>query len=320
MNDEAMAGRGRRADTPTQIPMLGWKDILWRLKERLTNDRVSLIAAGIAFFLFVAMFPALAAFVSVYGLVADPATIEAHLETLGAILPTGVIDVVRTEVQRIADQTESTLGVALLVSVLLAVWSANKGTLALFEGLNFAYQERERRGIVRKYATSLLFTAVSMTGILVLMAAIAGLPALVAALDLGSLGKWLVTGLTWIGLAVAGLAGLAAIYRYGPSREDARWEWISWGSVLTLCLILLTSLLLSWYLANFADYNKTYGSLGALIGLLMWMWIMVVLVLLGGELNAEVEHQTSRDTTTGPPQPMGRRGATMADTMGRASR
>jgi membrane protein len=159
-----------------------------------------------------------------------------------------------------------------------------------------------------------------MTGILVLMAAIAGLPALVAVLDLGSLGKWLVTGLTWIGLAVGGLAGLAAIYRYGPSREDARWEWISWGSVLTLCLILVTSMLFSWYLASFADYNKTYGSLGALVGLLMWMWIMVVLVLVGGELNAEVEHQTSKDTTTGSPQPMGRRGATMADTVGRASR
>jgi membrane protein len=187
---------------------------------------------------------------------------------------------------------------------------------ALFDALNVAYAEKEKRGFFKLNLVSMIFTIGAILFLLAAVVAVIGLPLLLKHLPLQSVTAWLVSALRWPAMLVCVVAALALLYRYGPSRDKARWRWVTWGSALVGVLWLGASALFSWYAANFGSYNETYGSLGAVIGFMTWLWISAIIILLGGEINAEIEHQTARDSTVGPPMPLGTRGATMADTIG----
>lgn len=311
-------GRGRDAGRPFQIPWLGWKDILLRLKDEILEDRVGTVAAGTAFFILLSLFPALAALVSLYGLFADPITIGENLADMRGYIPSAVIDLVAGELHRLIGNRTSTLGLSFAGGVLLALWSANSGMRALFDALNVAYDETEKRSFFRLLLVSLGFTLGVVVFFILLINLVVGVPLVVRFLQLGFVGEVLITVLPAISMFGVALIGLAMLYRYGPSRRIARWTWITPGSVIASVIWLAFSVLFSWYLSNWADYSATYGSLGAIIGMMMWIYLSLWVVLVGAEINAEIEHQTAQDSTAGPAKAMGVRGATMADEVGEA--
>jgi membrane protein len=307
-------GRGRDADHPAKIPPRGWKDVLWRTWREFNKDRAPAVAAGVAFYTLLSTFPGLAAFVSLYGLFADINTVRDQLIILSGVLPADALAFVGEQMVRLALGEKGGLGLAFAAGLLVSLWSANAAMKALFDGLNIAYEEREKRGIIKLNLVSLGFTLAAIVFAIVIMAAVVALPVFLGYFGYGGPDPMLL--LRWPLLLVVVIAALSVLYRYGPSREEARWRWVSWGSAAAALLWLVASLLFSEYVGRFAHYDKTYGSLGAVIGFMTWVWLSVVVVLLGAELNAELEHQTAVDSTTGPPQPMGRRGARMADTLG----
>jgi membrane protein len=265
-----------------------------------------------------ALFPAIAALVSIYGLFADPATIVSHLDAISGFAPGGAIDVIRDQLTRLAAQGGTSLGISFLIGLVVSLWSANSGIKALFDALNVVYEEKEERSFIKLNALTLCFTLATIVFLLIALACVIALP-----VALNYLPRSGVTGLImkiarWPILLVLIALALALVYRYGPSRTEPKWQWITWGSGFAAVAWIAASALFSWYAANFGSFNKTYGSLGAIIGFMTWMWLSTIVVLIGGKLNAEIEHQTARESTSGPPKPLGRRGARMADTIGPA--
>jgi membrane protein len=309
-------GRGRMASAPSEIPKNGWKDILWRVYRNVPEHRIVSIAAGVAFYVLLAIFPGIASLVALYGLFADPSTISRHLDDLSGILPGGATDVIGEQLGRLTAQPDGTLGLAFLAGLAVSLWSANAGMKALVDALNIVYGEKEKRSFIKLNAVSLLFTVGALIFMLLALGAIAILPLAMNHLGLAAATQWLVRLGKWPVLFVLVALIMAVIYRYGPSREQAQWRWISWGSAFAAVAWLIMSILFSWYAARFGSFNRTYGSLGAVAGFMTWIWLSSIVILFGAELDAEMEHQTARDTTTGPPEPMGRRGAWVADTIG----
>jgi membrane protein len=310
--------RGRLAKTPWEIPWRGWKDILWRTYQQINEDRLLAVAAGVVFYGVLALFPALAAFVSLYGLFADAGTINDHLSLIAGILPGGAIDIIREQFERLASTGDVKLGFGFIVSLGIALWSANAGMKAIMDALNVVYEEKEKRSFIKLNLVSLAFTIVAISSLLFAVGAVVVVPILLAWLGLGSMTTLIQYG-RWPVLLLVVFVGLAAIYRFGPSRRKPRWQWLSVGSVVAAAAWLASSALLSWYLGSFAHYDATYGSLGAAIGMMMWMWISSIVILFGAQLNSEIEHQTVHDSTVGRDKPLGARGAVMADTVGAAA-
>ena len=311
-------GHGRLSSTPLQIPWAGWRDILWRTYVRSGEDRLLAIAAGVVFFGLLAVFPAITALVSCYGLFADPSTIGANLQTLSLMLPEGSFQIVQDQIARVLDQGSTALGATFLFGLGLAVWSANAGVKAVIDALNVVDGEREKRSFIRLNLLSLAFTSGGIAALLLMVGAVVAFPLALDHLSLAPAIQSIATLARWPLLFAILLAALGVLYRFGPSRRAARWQWLSVGTLAASLLWIAGSSLLSWYLSNFGNYNATYGSLGAAIGLMMWMWMSAIIVLFGAELNSEIEHQTARDTTVGRPKPLGARGAVMADTLGAA--
>jgi membrane protein len=311
--------RGRGAETPWQIPWTGWKDILWRTYQQLSEDRLVAVAAGVVFYALLAVFPAITALVSLYGLFTDPGTISQHLSLAAGILPKGGLDIVQDQINRLTSKGNATLGLGFLFGLVVALWSANAGMKALMDALNVVYDEKEKRGFVWLNLISLSLTLAAIVSLLFAIAAVVVLPLLLNYIGLGGMSEMLLQVLRWPALLVLVITGLTVLYRFGPSRTKPRWEWLSVGTVLAAAAWLVASALLSWYLANFANYDATYGSLGAAIGFMMWLWISSIVILFGAELNSEIEHQTASDSTVGDEKPLGARGAAMADTLGEAA-
>jgi membrane protein len=311
-------GRGRRARAPLQIPWRGWKDILARTYQEIQNNRLLALAAGVVFYSLVALFPALAAGVSSYALFANAATIGKHLSIAADMVPAGTLDMLGEEITRIAAKSDGKLTLGFAVGLGIALWSANAGMKAIFDALNIIYHEDEKRGLIRLNLVSLLFTICAIAGTGLAIALVVVFPLLLAAFGLSSSDHPIIGYLRWPLMFVLVILGLAVLYRYGPSRRLVKWRWITVGSVFAALAWLVVSSLFSWYLGNFANYNATYGALGAVVGLMMWMWLSTIVVLVGAELNSEIEHQTARDSTVGPEKPLGARGAVMADTVGAA--
>jgi membrane protein len=304
------------ASSPADIPARGWKDVVRRTLRQISEDRVLANAAAVTYFVLLALFPALAALVSVYGLFADPASMERHLDAMAGLLPGGALDIIREQLHTLAAQGGQTLGFTFVSGLMVSLWSANSGIKALFDALNVVYDEEEKRGFFRLNMLSLTFTISTLVFLLIAMAALVVLPNILHELGLKDTTHQLLDILRWpLLLLLAGLA-LACVYRFGPSRRKPRWRWVTWGSAFAAVAWLVVSLLFSWYASNFGNYNKTYGSLGAVIGFMTWLWISSVVILIGAEINAETEHQTAQDSTEGPPKPLGARGAAMADTVG----
>ncbi len=307
--------RGRTADTPSEIPARGWWDILRRTLQQASEDRLLTEAAGITFYALLALFPALSALVSLYGLFADPGDIARHLAALSGVVPSGGMQIIEEQVQRVAAQGRGTLGAGLVIGLAVSLWSANAATKAAFDTLNLIYEEKEKRSFVRLTAVTLAFTLGAILFALLAIGAVIAVPVILNVVGLGPTADLLLRLLRWPLLLVAVAFLLACLFRYGPSRDDAKWRWVSWGGAFASVAWLLGSAGFSFYVSHFGSYNETYGSLGAAIGFMTWIWISAAIVLAGAELDAEMERQTERDTTEGPEQPMGRRGATMADTV-----
>ncbi|SPP92305.1 putative membrane protein [Bradyrhizobium vignae] len=309
-------GRGRRAKSPFDIPWSGWKDIFWRTYQRIDEDRLLATAGGVVFFGLLAIFPAVTAVVSSYGLFADPATISANLQKLAMMLPQGTFEIVEEQVGRVVSKGNTALGATFLFGFVLAIWSANAGVKAIFDALNVAYEEREKRSFIRLNMVSLAFTVGGIVALLLMVGAVVAFPLALNHLGMAPESKLIVALARWPLLFLILLVALAILYRFAPSRDAPRWQWLSLGAVTAAILWIAGSALLSWYLSEFANYNATYGSLGAAIGLMMWMWMSAIVIMFGAELNSEIERQTLRDTTTGRPKPLGSREAVSADTVG----
>ena len=312
----AEPGRGRRAAHPGQIPWRGWSDILSRTYGQIQEDRLLAIAAGVVFFALLALFPAVTAVVSMYGLFAKPSTIAEHLDLMSVVAPQEAVQIIGDQVSRLVAKADATLGFAFVLGLAFAIWSANAGVKAIIDALNVVYEETEKRSFFKLNLVSLAFTVGGVAAVLLAIGAVVVVPLLLDRVGLGSFTERLIEFGRWPALIVAILLGLALLYRYGPSRERAQWKWLSVGSLVATLLWIAGSALFSYYLRNYAHYDATYGSLGTVIGLMMWMWMSTIVVLFGAELNSEIEHQTARDTTSGEPRPLGRRGAVMADTVG----
>lgn len=304
---------GDDALSPTDIPPAGWYEIGRRTLHEVSRDRVLAVAAGVTFYGLLALFPALAAFVSLYGLVAAPRTVVEHLALLGAVMPSEAYELIRGQALKLTSQGGQELGLSLAISLLLSIWSANAGMKAMFDALNVAYDEDEKRGFVALNLVSLAFTAGVLLFALIGVFSVVAVPLLLDRLYLGSVAEPLVQIGRWPALVIVLGAGLAVLYRFGPSRDQPQWRWVSPGALLAVAVWIIASIMFSWYVANFGNYDKTYGTLGAIIGLMMWMWISATIILVGAELNAEAERQTYEDTTRGPPAPVGMRGADVAD-------
>jgi membrane protein len=250
------------------------------------------MAASVTFYSILALFPAIAALVSLYGLFADPATIASHLDTLAGVLPGGAVQVIGDELKRVTAQHNDALGLAFVIGLGTALWSANAGVKALFDALNLVHDEPEKRGFIKLNAVSLAFTAAAIGFVLLALGAVVVLPIALDYLGIATGADQVVRWLRWPALLLVVMLGLSLLYRYGPSRADARWRWITWGSAIAALLWLLASVLFSWYAASFGSYNKTYGSLGAVIGFMVWIWISTIVILLGAEIDAEWERRS----------------------------
>jgi membrane protein len=313
-HDRKEPGRGRLATRPEHIPRKGWLDIGWRVGGAYFGDRVGFVAGGVTFFMVLSLFPTLAAFVTLYGLFADPADAWSRLQFLYSILPSNVAQFLGGEMERLASNTSSQLTFTLVWTLLLSLWTANGGIKTLFYGLNVAYHEVEKRNIVRYNLICLAFTLSGLTAVLLTAGLVVGVPVVLSVLGLQEDFSG-VAWLRWPILFVVYVAALTVIYRFGPCRQKARWRWLTPGALFAAVLSLGVSFLFSWYLTTFVK-TDSYGPLAAFMGFLLWIWITVQIILMGAEVNAEIEHQTAIDTTTGAPLPLGQRGALVADSVG----
>jgi len=308
-------GNGRHAAKPTEIPARGWWQTLKRVVNQTSEDRLTTEAAAVTFFVSLSIFPGLAAAISIYGLFADPATVTDQISMLEGIIPGGGMDLLNQQLQGLASAQNSALSFGAVIGILTALWTSNQGTKAMFDALNVVYEEKEKRGFIWRTIVTLLFTLCSLVFVMVTLAAVVVLPIVLNFVGLGQVGDLLIRLARWPILILMIIVLLAALYRYGPSREKAQWRWVTPGSILAAVVWVIGSMLFSWYVSRFGNYDATYGSLGAVIGFLTWIWLSATVVLVGGQLNAELEHQTERDSTSGAERPMGSRGAVMADTV-----
>lgn len=313
MPDASKPLHGARANTPLAIPGKGWWQVLMRVKGEIGNDNLSIVAAGVAFYALLAVFPALAALVMVYGLLSDPAEVSAQLAPLRDVMPKDAFSIVDDQLRSLAQGGATATRLGLLLSIALAIWSSSKGIKALFTAINIAYEERENRGWIRLNLTALVFTAGAIVFVVASIGLIAGLPTVLNFVDTSGALVTAVLWLRWPLIVAIAIVVLAVLYRWGPSRAPARFRWITPGAIVAIVLWLAGSIAFSFYVENFASYNQTYGSLGAVVILLFWFYLSAYCVCLGAELNAELEHQTRRDSTTGEAQPLGSRGAFVAD-------
>jgi membrane protein len=307
--------RGRNATKPTEVPKAGWLDILSRTKQQLEEDNLTVVAAGVAFYGFVAVVPALVALVAIYGLVADPAQVTDQVTALATIVPGEALPLLRDQMIRITSNDEAA-GLSAIVGVLIALYSSANAMKAMITGLNIAYEEIEQRGFFKLTAMAMVLTIAGIIAAGLAIGLVAILPAVLEHLHITQGVELLLNVVRWPLLVGGFIVSLAVLYRYGPCRNEAQWKWISPGAIVAAALWVLGSAAFSLYVAKFGSYDKTYGSLGAVVVFLMWLYISALAVLLGAEFNSEMERQTKRDTTEGPEKPMGQRGATSADTVG----
>jgi membrane protein len=311
----AGAERGREAGRPTEIPLVGWKDVLLRAWTEVGEANLFLVAGGVTYAILLALFPGLAALVSLYGLLMDPAQIEKQVGSLTGVLPEQAQQMVSEELHTLVSSSSGALGLSAIIALLLALWSASRGMSGLITALNIAYDEHEKRGFFRLNLVAVGLTIGLMIAGIIVVTLVAVLPAAMQFLPLGELSKWLLLILEWPLLIGFVVVGLAVMYRYAPSRDEPQWKWVSPGASAAVTLWIAASVGFTVYVAHFNSYDKTYGSLGGVIILLTWLYISSFVILFGAAINAQSEKQTRKDSTVGHPESLGRRGARAADTV-----
>jgi membrane protein len=302
---------GRGADAPQEIPPKGWKDIAKRTAKEVKQDQVPLLGAGVAFYTLLALFPAIIAGVSIYGLVANPQTVRDQINELTKMLSPDTAELIGEQLTQITSGAGGALGVATVVGILTALWSASSGMKALITGVNLAYDETESRKFFKLRGLAIVLTLGAMVLMAVALSLIVGFPPIADSWP--TVLQWVFAVLRWVLLAGLLIVALAVLYRYAPDRDEPKWGWVSWGSGIATVLWVLASIGFSIYVNSFGNYNKTYGALAGVIILMFWLYLTAVIVLVGAELNTEMELQTAKDTTAGPTKPMGEREAHAAD-------
>jgi membrane protein len=311
--------RGRAAERPQDIPARGWRDIAMRVKNEMAADNVDIIAGGLALYALLAVFPALAAAVSIYGLFSSPAEIANHLQQVSAALPEDASRILQQQLSSLSQRPQDTLSFGIIVGIALALWSARKGMVALMNATNIAYDEEERRGFFKQLLVSLAFTIGAVIGFLAVLLLAVAVPFALSFLPLGPAAEIVLLAARWALLFGVAVLGLAIVYRFAPDRNRAQWRWITPGSLIAATLWLIGSALFALYVRNWGSYGETYGALGGVVVLLMWFYLSGYIIILGAEINSELERQTKKDTTTGTPKRLGERGAYSADTVGPTS-
>jgi membrane protein len=315
--DAGVRGHGRHADKPSQIPTPGIKDILARVWQNILKKNLSLIAGGVTYYMLLALFPALATLVSIYGLVADPAQVARTLNALSRVIPASSQQLIAAELTHLTSASNTALSAGAIIGLIISLGTASFGVSGMISALNITYDQDDNRSLFKFYLITLILTIGMIISGVITLVLVALLPAILIHIDADATTKWIALIVEWPLLMAFVMATLMVLYRYAPDREEARWEWITPGAVIATLLWVVVSLLFTIYVAHFNNYNATYGALGAVAVLLTWLWLSSYIVLLGAEINAEAERQTRRDSTTGPPEPMGERGATVADTLGK---
>ena len=295
---EGQQAQAPDAVRPTDIPARGWLDVVRRTRKEIKDDNVTLIAAGVAFYAMLAIFPALIAVVTIYGLVAEPADVQRQVDSFAESMPPGAGDLLTAQLQQIVETRKQSLSIALAISLAAALWSASAGIQSLIKGLNIIYDEQETRGFIRLRGLALVLTIGAIVVVLGALALIAVLPAVLREVGLGRAGELAVSIGRWPALVVLIAVALAVLYRLGPNRANPRFRWMSRGALVAVVLWVAVSAGFSWYVSNFGSYGQTYGSLGAVIVLLLWLWLSALAALIGAELDAEIEHEATRRTTS----------------------
>jgi membrane protein len=314
--NETQKERGRQATRPSEVPPRGCLDVLKRTRRGIRDTNASIIAAGVAFYAFLALVPALIAVVAIYGLVANPADVKDQITSFTSAAPRDAQRLLSNQLSSITRGAGGGTGIAAAIAIGAALWSASSGIAALNTGLTVVNRENETRGMLKRRLLALAITLFAVVGVLVMLALVVALPSLLDSAGVSGIGRTVLELARWPLLAFLLLDGLAVIFRYGPQRRRPKWRWISPGAVVAMIVGLVASVGFSIYVSLLGNYNKTYGSLGAIIVVLLWLYLMAFAVLFGAALNAELEHQTTRDTTAGDERPMGERGAHVADTVG----
>ncbi|MDC6351487.1 YihY/virulence factor BrkB family protein [Zeaxanthinibacter sp. PT1] len=302
-----------KTTSPTEISGSGWWDILKRVKTQLSNDHVQIVAAGIAFYFFLAIFPAIAAFVSIYSLIMDPSSMNQQLSHLQGSLPSQAFGLIRDVMTSVSQQSQQALGWSIALSILFSLWSANKGTTAIFKGLNIAYHESDDRSFIKRKAITLGITLLSIVVGVLSLGVIIAFPSYLSGLNLSGGLELLVGVLRWFLLGFIIMMGLSFLYKIGPDRDNPEFRWVSPGAVSASLLWLLGSLLFTWFVNNFGNFGNTYGGFASVIILMLWFFLTAFIILLGAEINAESEHQVRKDSTVGEDDPIGQRDAHYAD-------
>jgi membrane protein len=313
---DAEANRGRRATRPGDIAWRGWWDVLWRVKDQLDADNVSIVAGGLALFALLAVFPSLAAAVAIYGIVASPDAIAAQMQSFAGLLPPATVEILQNQLNQLVSQRNQTLSIGVVIGIALAMWSARKGMVALITAVNVAYNEHDRRSFVMRMVMSLTFTICGVLGFVVLVLIGVAVPIVLAFIPLGRAMEWVLLGVRWALLWAITVFALSLLYRFAPHRTRPRWEWVNAGSIIAATLWLLGSAMFAIYVRNFNSFGEAYGAIGGVVVMLMWFYVSAYVIILGAEINSELERQTVHDTTIGRVKPLGERGAFSADTVG----
>lgn len=304
---------GGNADSPLKIPAGGWWQVLGRVWTSISRDHLSTLSAGVAFFGLFAIFPAVGALVMLAGIVIQPPQLQDIITSLADALPEEAAQIIIDQVSDVVSDDGTALGIALAFSLILSLASASAGMRTLMDGLNAANKEVEKRSFLVFYLVGLGLTLLMIVGFILASVVTLAIPIVLEVLPMPSWVDALLTWLRWPIFAVLVIFGLGVIFRYGPSRQPAKWRWLSPGALLATALWVCFSVAFSIYVRNFGSYTETYGALAGVIILMTWLWLSAFIVLLGAELDAELEHQTDRDTTSGTPEPKGKRGAVVAD-------
>ncbi|NDV02402.1 YihY/virulence factor BrkB family protein [Pseudoroseicyclus tamaricis] len=314
MSETKKGSLGHEAPRPRDIPAAGWIQIGKRAFAEMQADHVSLIAAGVAFYGLLALFPAITAFFAIGGLILSPEEVTAQMQNFSSVMPERAAEIVLTQASEVAGSQDAGLGLAALFGLALALYSASKGVGSLIEGLNIAYDETETRGFIKLKLLTLALTVMLVIGMVAGLSATIVLPSVFSLFNLPPSLEQILGLARWAVLLVMTVIGLSTLYHFGPDRSAPRWSWLLPGAALACVLWLLASIGFAIYAENFGSYNESFGALAGVIVLLMWLWISAFVLLLGAELNSEAEQQTFHDTTVGPDMPMGMRGAVKADT------
>ncbi|MBW4964816.1 YihY/virulence factor BrkB family protein [Pseudoalteromonas sp. CR1] len=308
--------RGQHAEQPAHIPIKGWWDIAKRIFARMSKDNLSLVSAGVAFYALLAIFPAIAALVSIYAYFASPVEISEHLRQFTSLIPSSSRELILSQISDLTQSSQTRLTLGALGTLLLTIWSSSKGSQALITACNISYHEYEKRSFFRAQLVRFMFSVGAILVAIFALLIIGILPIVLNLVGLKDSIDLLIKVVSWPILALTFNFALVLLYRYAPHRKAAKWRWITLGSVIATVFWIVASIGFSFYVSRFSSYNETYGSLGGVVIMLMWLYISAYIVTLGAVINAETEQQTAKDSTIGPEKELGERGAYVADHLG----